>query len=47
MMKDLLFASFVIIMLCASIGFIYVVIIAGLLTYEFIKEWLEDMKDNV
>ena len=42
MMKDLLFASFVIIMICASIGFIYVIIIGGLLTYDLIKEWIDN-----
>ena len=46
MMKDLLFASFVIIMICASIGFIYVIIIGGLLTYDLIKEWIDGKKQE-
>lgn len=46
-MDKVLWFSFVMIILAVAIICVYVMIIAGIFTYEFIKEWLEDRKDNV
>lgn len=41
-MEQILMFSFVVIMLCTTIIFIYGVWLATLLTIELVKEWLKD-----
>ena len=40
----ILWIAFEVIMICAAIGCMYVICIASMLTYDLIKEWIEEKK---
>ena len=45
-MMDIILFTFMVIMIACAIGCVYVICIASILTYEYVKEWIEDLRDE-